>query len=79
MGNPRFVSADSFVCRYTWLPKLVRGLHDNRSFLSDQYEAMVKLGVGANMVNAIRTWGIEMGMMEKDLHTSWFQSTSFAR
>ena len=43
MGVSRFVSADSFVCRYTWLTKLVRGLSEDSNFLSEQYDAMVKL------------------------------------
>lgn len=79
MASPRFVSADSFVCRYTWMPKLVRGLCESSIFLSDQYKAMVQLGVGANMVNAIRTWGKEMGVMEEDKENKGFRPTSFAQ
>ena len=79
MASPRFVSADSFVCRYTWIPKLVRGLGESSSFLANQYDAMVKLGVGANMVNAIRTWGKEMGVMEEDRENGGFRATDFAQ
>jgi len=64
-SSPRFVSADSFVCRYTWIPKLVRALNEDSSFLADKYDAMVKLGVGSNMVSAIKIWGKEMGIIEK--------------
>jgi hypothetical protein len=79
MASPRFVSADSFVCRYTWIPKLVRGLSESTSFLANQYDAMVKLGVGANMVNAIKTWGKEMGVMEEDRENTGFRASDFAQ
>ena len=77
MGVSRFVSADSFVCRYTWLTKLVRGLSEDSNFLSEQYDAMVKLGVGSNMLSAIRTWGREMGIMEEDKENKGFLVTQF--
>lgn len=64
-ASPRFLSADSFVCRYTWIPKLVREISTLPSLFNDKYEAMVKLGVGANMVSAIKVWGKEMGVIEK--------------
>src|SRR5258708_33622 len=47
---------ESFTCRYAWLPKVVEQLqHDERLF-SDEENAMVKLGVGKNMVRSIRFW-----------------------
>ena len=61
------------------MPKLVRGLCESSIFLSDQYKAMVELGVGANMVSAIRTWGKEMGVMEEDKENKGFCPTSFGQ
>ena len=40
---------ESFACRYTWLPKAVRGLESNPRLLSDDDQAMVDLGVGKKM------------------------------
>ena len=46
----------TFPCRYTWLPKAVIALKDKPSLFSDVDEAMVELGVGKQMVRAIRFW-----------------------
>ena len=46
----------TFPCRYTWLPKAVIALKDKPSLFSDLDEAMVELGVGKQMVHAIRFW-----------------------
>ena len=46
----------TFPCRYTWLPKAVIALKDKPHLLSDVDEAMVDLGVGKQMVRAIRFW-----------------------
>ena len=37
---------ENFPCRYTSLPKAVRGLSDNPKLFSDEDEAMVELGLG---------------------------------
>ena len=52
---------ESFACRYSWLPKAVRGLSDPLLF-SDEDAAMVVLGVGKNMVRSIRFWTQAAGM-----------------
>lgn len=52
----RFSGHETFPCRYTWLPKAVRNLVDNAALFSDEDGAMVSLGVGKNMVRAIRFW-----------------------
>jgi hypothetical protein len=52
----RIAGHESFPCRYTWLPKAVRGLHDNPKLFSKEDDAMVALGVGKNMVRSIRFW-----------------------
>jgi Protein of unknown function (DUF4007) len=52
----RISGHESFPCRYTWLPKAVRGLHDNPKLFLKEEDAMVALGVGKNMVRSIRFW-----------------------
>ncbi len=47
---------ETFPLRYTWLPKAVKVLKDNPKIFSDEDDAMVSLGVGKNMVRAIRFW-----------------------
>jgi len=52
----RFSGHESFPCRYAWLPKAYRALSDDSSIFSDEEAAIVRLGVGKNMVRAIRFW-----------------------
>lgn len=52
----RISGHESFPCRYTWLPKAVRGLDDDAKLFSDDERAMVALGVGKNMVRSIPFW-----------------------
>jgi hypothetical protein len=52
----RFSGHDTFPCRYTWLPKAVQHLRRNNNLFADEDDAMVQLGVGKNMVRAIRFW-----------------------
>ncbi len=54
--NYRFSGHETFPCRYTWLPKAVIGLRKNPHVFSHDDDAMVALGVGKNMVRAIRFW-----------------------
>lgn len=52
----RFSGHESFPCRYTWLSKAYKGISSNPTLFGDDNTAMVKLGVGKNMVRAIRFW-----------------------
>jgi hypothetical protein len=54
--NFRFSGHETFPCRYTWLPKAVRNLREDPTLFTDEDNAMVRLGVGKNMVRAIRFW-----------------------
>ena len=58
----RISGHESFPCRYAWLPKAVRGLQEDPKLFGDEEGAMVKLGVGKNMVRSIRFWSQVMGM-----------------
>jgi hypothetical protein len=54
--NYRFSGHETFPCRYAWLPKAYLSLMDDQRIFTDEEEAMVSMGVGKNMVRAIRFW-----------------------
>jgi hypothetical protein len=58
----RISGHESFPCRYTWLPKAVRGLDADPKLFADEERSMVDLGVGKNMVRSIRFWSLASGM-----------------
>ena len=64
MPEFRFSGHESFPCRYAWLPKAVVALHQRPQIFADEREAMSELGVGKNMVRAIRFWILVMGIAE---------------
>jgi hypothetical protein len=64
VGRFGFAGHQTFPFRYGWLKKAVDGVrHDPRLFNSD--EAIVRLGVGKNMVESIRHWGLATRMLEE--------------
>lgn len=58
----RFSGHESFSCRYAWLSKAYRALSANRALFSDEEDAMLKLGIGKNMVRSLRFWVDVMGV-----------------
>jgi hypothetical protein len=60
----RFSGHETFPCRYAWLPKAVSHLNRNPLLFSEEDDAMVALGVGKNMVRAIRFWADATGVAE---------------
>jgi hypothetical protein len=74
----RFTGHESFACRYAWLPKAYRELDINPSFFADEDKAMVRLGVGKNMVRSIRFWVEVMGVAAPTGSRS-FDLTPFGR
>lgn len=52
----RFSGHESFPCRYAWLPKGFAAIVENPLLFADEETAMIRLGVGKNMVRAIRFW-----------------------
>ena len=54
--NFRFSGHESFPLRYAWLPKAVRAIAANPNAFADEESAMVELGLGKNMVRALRFW-----------------------
>jgi hypothetical protein len=62
----KFSGRETFPCRYTWLPKAYTALESNPNALADDEDAMISLGVGKNMVRAIRFWVQAAGVAEPD-------------
>ena len=61
---PTFSGHQTFVFRYPWLKKGVDALaKDAHIFRAD--DAIVRLGVGKNMVDSIRYWGLSTGVIEE--------------
>ena len=59
-----FSGHETFPFRYTWLKKAVDAV-DADPYAFQAEDAMVKLGVGKNMVSSIRHWGLVTGMLEE--------------
>ena len=70
----RYSGHGTFPCRYTWLPKAVVALKNKPHLFSDVDEAMVELGVGKQMVRAIRFW-VEAAKIAEKKERNGFQVT----
>ncbi len=64
IANPSFSGHESFTLRFGWLPKGIQGVLRDRNLFS-QDDALVRLGVGKNMVRSIRHWGLASGFLEQ--------------
>jgi hypothetical protein len=64
MPNYRFSGHETFPCRYAWLPKAFIAIDKNPRVFADEDQAMVALGVGKNMMRAIRFWVQTTGIAE---------------
>jgi hypothetical protein len=63
--RPAFGGHETFPFRYTWMPKAVQHVADD-AFFFQREDAMVRLGVGKNMVRSIRHWALACGVLEED-------------
>jgi hypothetical protein len=54
--RPRFSGHETFACRFAWLPKAVRLIARDPKALADDECAILELGLGKNMVRALRFW-----------------------
>ena len=52
----RFSGHETFPCRYAWLPKAYAAIREDPKQLADDERAMIRLGLGKNMVRACRFW-----------------------
>lgn len=73
----RFSGHETFACRYAWLPKAYRMLKANARAFSDEDQAMVDLGIGKNMVRALRFWVEVMDVAAADRKTRSLHLTEF--
>lgn len=64
-GKASFSGHESFPLRYAWLKKSVDAVAQDR-FAFAAPDAMVRLGVGKNMVSSMRHWGLTLGMLEEE-------------
>jgi|SRR5581483_5218193 len=64
MPSYRFSGHETFPCRYAWLPKAYIALQKDPGTFSNEDFAIVELGVGKNMVRAIRFWVQVMGVAQ---------------
>lgn len=62
--NYRFSGHETFPCRYAWLPKAYREIRQDRDLFATEEKAMVLLGLGKNMVRALRFWTQAAGIAE---------------
>jgi hypothetical protein len=76
--NFRFSGHETFPCRYTWLPKAYTALESDPKALANDENAMITLGVGKNMVRAIRFWIQVAGVAAPGKEGS-FNLTDFGR
>lgn len=61
--GPRVFSGhESFACRYGWLPKLYEAVVDDPALFSSDERAILRLGLGRNMVKSLRFWGEAFGL-----------------
>lgn len=61
----KFSGHQTFVFRYGWLEKGVRGVDECATLFSEE-DALVRLGVGKNMVSSIRHWCQVTQLVESD-------------
>lgn len=73
----KFSGHETFACRYAWLPKAYRGLKADPRLFTDEDNAMVVLGLGKNMVRALRFWVEAMGVAQSDRKTRSLAPTAF--
>lgn len=62
---PVFARHETFHPRYGWFRKAYRSVADD-AHVFDAEDAPVRIGVGKNMVRAIRFWGLAAGLIEPD-------------
>lgn len=60
-----FAGHETFPFRYTWLRKAVQLTRDDGGAFRSE-DAMVRLGVGKNMVRSIRHWALACGVIHED-------------
>jgi hypothetical protein len=75
--NYRFGGHQSFALRTAWLPKAAQAIQDGEDVFTDPLRGVVRLGLGKNMVEALRAWVEAYGIAKRE-KGSW-QLTSIGR
>ena len=57
-----FSGHESFACRYGWLPKFYQGALEDPLLFESAEKAIIRLGIGRNMVKSIRFWAEVLGL-----------------
>ena len=65
MAKPTFSGHETFACKSHWLKRGYEFVLGGNNFNDD--EAVVKLGVGKNMVASIKFWMKAFGLLDQDL------------
>jgi hypothetical protein len=60
---------ESFAPRYGWLPKLYDAVVEDPGLFADEDGAIARLGLGKNMVRALRFWGEAFGLLGSEGRT----------
>lgn len=76
MPKYRFSGHETFPCRYAWLPKAVSAIGHSPNIFSREDQAIVELGVGKNMVRAIRFW-LQATCMAEPSENGGYKATQF--
>src|SRR5436309_3158224 len=63
-----FSGHETFVLRYGWLKKAYEAVAEDPAVFSGD-GAIVRLGVGKNMVRSIRYWALATGIVEEEPQT----------
>lgn len=78
MNTLRFTGHDTFYCRQFWLKKGFDHINDGKVFNDD---AVIDLGIGRNMVTAVRFWmnafGLELDNKPSELAKKVFDNEGF--
>ena len=59
-----FSGHESFACRYGWLPKVYEATLEDPLLFESPEKAILRLGIGRNMVKSIRFWAESFGLVQ---------------
>ena len=71
-----FSGHESFACRYGWLPKFYEATSEDPSVFESPEKAILRLGIGRNMVKSIRFWAESLRLADRQ--RGHLQLTDFA-
>lgn len=68
---------ETFPCRYSWLPKAIQETKLAPNLFKDEDQAMIKFGVGKNMVRAIRFWAESFDILDTQKGSGAYRVSPF--